>query len=359
MESVPEVGRAKEVKLWSPGTELPSERALCVYWSIENDSLGFQIQVRDRPATRRGILSIVSLVYDPLGAASPFVLIAKSILQGLCKRQIGWDEEITSADLRHWNDWLSQLQGLENVTIKRCYKPQNFGNVVFCQLHSFSDASDMSLGMVFYLRLVHDSGQVQCSFPLGKARVAPLKAVTVPRMELTAAAVAVRLCKMILEQLGYSIDRTFYWTDSTSVLRYIANRNLRFHTFVTNRLAVIYEATQVDQWHCENTKHNSADCASRGMAITNFVQHFLWFNGPDFLWKAESEWPSFPQDTTMTVDYAEVKKMVNTIPTVISESCDGMERLMASFSDWSKLKRVTGWLMIDMDNLQLAVKRTR
>ncbi|XP_014667133.1 PREDICTED: uncharacterized protein LOC106808794 [Priapulus caudatus] len=164
---------------------------------------------------------------------------------------------------------------------------------------------------------------------------------------------------MISEQLGYSIDRTFYWTDSASVLRYIANRNLRFHTFVANRLAVIHEATQVDQWHYVNTKQNPADCASRGMAITNFVRHSLWLNGPDFLWKAESEWPSFPQDTTMTVDDAEVKKMVNTIPTVISESCDGMERLMASFSDWSKLKRITGWLMIAMDNLRLAVKWTR
>jgi hypothetical protein len=73
---------------------------------------------------------------------------------------------------------------------------------------------------------------------LGKSRVAPLKSVTIPRMELTAATSLVRLCGMITREIEYSIDDIFYWTDSMSVLRYIMNTKTRFHTFVANRLAV-------------------------------------------------------------------------------------------------------------------------
>ncbi|XP_069129179.1 uncharacterized protein [Argopecten irradians] len=246
------------------------------------------INVKDQPPTRRGILSMVSSVYDPLGIASPFILTAKSILQNLCKQGICWDDDITDADLRKWSTWISQLHELENVEVERCYKPSDFGNVTSVQLHSFSDASDTGLGMVFYLRFIDETGRIHCSFLLGKSRVAPLKTATVPRMELTVASSAVKLCKMIKEELGFPINETFYWTDSTSVLRYIANKNARFHTFVANRVSVIREATEENQWRYVNTKENPADCASRGLSIGKFRQNLQWINGPDFLWKSES-----------------------------------------------------------------------
>ena len=113
------------------------------------------------------------------------------------------------------------------------HKGDTFGEVISCQLHGFANASDVGLGMVFYLRLVDDTGRIHCSVVLGKAR---LKTVTIPRMELTAAASLVRLCKMVTEQVNYTIDRVLYWTDSTSVLRNIVNKNLRFHTFIATAL---------------------------------------------------------------------------------------------------------------------------
>ena len=81
-----------------------------------------------------------------------------------------------------------------------------------------------------------DNGKMHCSFVLGKSRVAPLKTITVPRMELTAAARTVSLSKVILEELDYNIDKVYFWTDSMTVLRYIFNRNARYHTFVANVL---------------------------------------------------------------------------------------------------------------------------
>ena len=108
--------------------QLPIERALGVRWDVESDTFGFKISVKDRPATRRGILSVVSSVYDPLGFAAPFILPAKALLQDLCRKNLGWDEPISDEDLIRWRNWL------EDLRVNRCFKPINFGEVS-SQLH--------------------------------------------------------------------------------------------------------------------------------------------------------------------------------------------------------------------------------
>jgi hypothetical protein len=119
--------------------------------------------------------------------------------------------------------------------------------------------------MVIYLRLRNQKGAIHCAFVLGKSRVAPLKAITIPRMELTAAMVAVKFSKLVFKEIDMEINKTYFWTDNTSVLKYIANKSARFHTFVVNRLAFIHEATSVQDCNYINSKQNPADCASRGM----------------------------------------------------------------------------------------------
>ena len=165
---------------------------------------------------------------------------------------------------------LNQLDELENIQLPRCYKPVDFGYVRSCQLHCFSDASELGYGMVCYLRLIDDSGRIHCAFILGKSRVAPLKKITIPRLELTAAAKAVQLSHLVIQELSYEIHKIVFWTDSMSVIRYINNQKSRFHTFVANRLELIQEATNPEQWRYINTKLNPADHASRGMKIANF-----------------------------------------------------------------------------------------
>lgn len=73
---------------------LPIERALGVQWFVESDELHFRAELKDRPLTRRGILSTVSSVYDPLGLISPFLLQGKRILQGICKDGAHWDDPL-------------------------------------------------------------------------------------------------------------------------------------------------------------------------------------------------------------------------------------------------------------------------
>ncbi|CAG2252827.1 unnamed protein product [Mytilus edulis] len=351
VQSIPEKDCARNIEEWNCGDDSLTDRALGVYWYIKDDKLGFHINIKEKPSTRRGILSIVSSIYDPIGIVSPFVLTAKSILQGLCKKEIGWDEEIPNTELSSWNKWLSQLKGLENIKIDRCYKPQHFKAIVSCQLHCFADASDKGYGCVFYIRLVDEEGSIQCSFLLGKSRVAPLKSMTIPRMELTAATSAVRLGNMIIREIEYSFDDIYYYTDSMSVLRYIANSKTRFHTFVANRLAVIHEATKVNQWHYVGTKENPADLASRGATIEQFNRNPQWLRGPDFLWDKDIKFPQCTEDTSFIGNDPEVKKPV-AVCTV--ESFEGMERLISYFSNWERLVTITARFVLAANHFRNA-----
>ena len=111
---------------------------------------------------------MISSIYDPLGFVAPFHFTVKVLLQDLCRKQLGWDDKIPEEDLRHWGIWLKELPKLEQFTIERCFKPTNFGSVISCQLHHFSDASMIAYGAVSYLRLVNAKNKVHCSFVMGK-----------------------------------------------------------------------------------------------------------------------------------------------------------------------------------------------
>lgn len=120
-------------------------------WNVESDTFGFTIAIKDKPVTRRGILSVVSSIYDPLGFAAPFILIAKEILQDLCRMNLGWDDQIPEDHLKR-ETWLRGLHKLETLKINRCFRPSGLSDVVTTELHHFSDASQQGYGAVSYLR---------------------------------------------------------------------------------------------------------------------------------------------------------------------------------------------------------------
>ena len=201
MMSVSPEDRAKEIKGLSID-KLPIERALGVHWCIESDAFKFRIELKDKPCTRRGILATVSTIFDPLGLIAPVVLVGKQILQEICHGK-GWDEPIDGEVLAKWERWRSQLPLLEQLDIPRNFKPPHFGRIVTAQLHNMSDASQTGYGQCSYLRLVDENSRIHCSLVLGKARVAPLRSVTIPRLELTAATVSVRVASVLKEELDY------------------------------------------------------------------------------------------------------------------------------------------------------------
>ena len=161
IESVPEKDRSKEIKNLNLQLDsLPVERALGMSWNIENDTLNFRITLKDLPLTRRGILATVSSIYDPLGLVSPLLLHGKRILQQIVADNKSWDEGVSQEQRSAWEKWRKDLQVLEEIEIKRSFKPSHFGKIVSAQIHHFSDASEVGYGEASYLRLLDDQGQI-------------------------------------------------------------------------------------------------------------------------------------------------------------------------------------------------------
>lgn len=254
---------------------------------------------------------------------------------------------------------MAGLTSIGELSVDRCLKPKNFGVLTSVQLHHFSDASESGYGCVTYLRLTNARHEVHTSFIMGKSRVAPLKQTTMPRMELTAAVLAVRMDKLLKEELQLKLETSIFWTDSTSTLKYIQNENKRFKTFVANRVNIIREMTKVEQWKYINTKQNPADCASRGLKASTLLNSSTWLNGPEFLKSQESEWPK--SDLVSPIedeDDVEVKKNVLIMNIVVKEQDNPTRTFIHHHSRWSKLNRAVAWLLKLKDTLlNLSQKR--
>ena len=125
-----------------------TERALGVQWNVQSDIFGYKITEKERPMTRRGILSIICSVYDPLGFVSPCILPAKAIQQDLCLKGLRWDDQIPERCKQKWQSWLKELPKLEQFEIPRCFKPPNCSEIQRCELHHFSNASSQGYGAV-------------------------------------------------------------------------------------------------------------------------------------------------------------------------------------------------------------------
>ena len=154
--------------------------------------------------------------------------------------------------------------------------PADFGRPVKYELHHFCDASLSAYDSVSYLRAVNAEGKIHCTLLLGKSRLAPIRQMTIPRLELCAAVIAVRMDRMLSRELTLEIQDSVFWTDSMIVLQYIYTRSKRFQTFVANRLSVIPDGSVPNQWRKVGTKENPADDVSRGLRGVEMVSSDRW-----------------------------------------------------------------------------------
>ncbi|XP_030596228.1 uncharacterized protein LOC115787620 [Archocentrus centrarchus] len=357
LQSIAEDQWAKDLKeLNLDRDNLPVERALGLLWCVESDSFRFKMEVKQQSLTRRGMLSTTSSVYDPLGFLSPVTLPAKMMQQELCRRGCGWDDALPADILKQWERWLEEIKLLAFFKVERCIKPKGFGGLKHSQLHHFADASKDGYGAVTYIRLRDCKDHVHVAFLLGKARVTPLKSVTIPRLELTAAVLAARVDVMLRAELEMQLDESVFWTDSTAVLKYINNEDKRFYTFVANRISTIREISNPSQWKHIGSKDNPADAASRGMKVPDFLKNHSWVKGPSFLWRAEEEWP---EDFVGKVDSddPEIRQEAWVNSTAI-DSLNATDQLMTYFSDWRKLKVSVAWFL-RLKGLLLQLSRQR
>ncbi|KAL6471900.1 hypothetical protein MHYP_G00205500 [Metynnis hypsauchen] len=207
------------------------------------------------------------------------------------------------------------------------------------------DASETGYGTMSYLLQNNKSNRVHCTLVMAKARVAPLKPITVPRMELAAATMAARMDKTLRSELQLQLKESVFWSDSTTVLKYIRNRTSRYRTFVANRVETILKLSEVKQWRYVNTSKNPADHVSRGLKVHAFMQNETWIQGPDFLTKPEDEWPQNPDNPeNLTTEDPEVRDVIVSA-TATEEQVDTVQQFLEHYSSWFRLRKAVAWIL--------------
>ena len=181
----------------------------------------------------------------------------KKILQELCKINFSWDDADSDDYIVEWEKWKKELRLIENLKMERCFKPSKFGKVIDCSLHHFSDASQDGYGQMTYLRIVDEKGYINCSLVMTKSRVPLTKFVSIPRLELTATALSIKVSTMLRRELTiHPTIEEYFWTDNEVVLGYVNNDAKCFKIFVTNTVQLIRENSDVNQWMYVDSRSN-------------------------------------------------------------------------------------------------------
>lgn len=165
-------------------------------------------------------------LYDPLGLAAPVIIKGKQLLRSLttelsASQPNAWDLPLPAECRPVWENWCHSLRALEDIKVPRPYSGKALKTAARTELHTFCDASEMAIGAVSYLRIIQNTGEVQVAFVLGKAKLTPTHATTIPRLELCAAVLGVELSELINEELQQKPDSVSYYSDSKVVLSYI------------------------------------------------------------------------------------------------------------------------------------------
>ncbi|XP_042281759.1 uncharacterized protein LOC121906755 [Thunnus maccoyii] len=270
------------------GEAVLTQRSLGLLWEIKSDTFTFSVAHDSKPFTRRGVLSTVNSVFDPLGFLAPVTIQGRALLRELTAELSDWDTTLPEDKLSKWQVWQNSLMDLRHLHVPRTYTTASLAKAVHVELCVFSDASTKAIGAVAYLKTVQEDGETHVGFVMGKAKLAPQSEPTIPRLELCAAVLAVEMADLIRDELDLKLDSMNFFTDSKVVLGYIFNESRRFYVYVHNRVQRIRQTTKPDQWHYVRTEDNPADYASRSVPASLLAQT-MWFTGPDFLLNPPNE----------------------------------------------------------------------
>ncbi|XP_060868578.1 uncharacterized protein LOC132943558 [Metopolophium dirhodum] len=264
-------------------------KILGMHWNPTQDYFSYHYHSPSLTTTKRSVLSDMARIFDPLGFLAPVTFLAKYVMQLLWTSGIGWDDLVPEQILTIWKRYQQELKSIQTLTIPRRITID--GHPTY-ELHTFSDSSEKGYAAVVYLRCISGS-TIQCHLITAKSKVAPLKHVTIPRLELCGTLLAAKLLHSVHHIFAsiISITTMHAWTDSTTALSWIKSSPHRWATFVANRTSQLQELTPPSIWRYVPTNDNPADCASRGLYPSEVLHHPLWWSGPRFLYQDHNTWP--------------------------------------------------------------------
>ncbi|XP_048256637.1 uncharacterized protein LOC125382165 [Haliotis rufescens] len=303
LECIPVADRLSEINIQM--TELPSVKALGLLWNAESDRFQFCYNIKNDhfQMSKRAFLREIAKIFDPLGLLAPFTIRAKIILQHIWVSGVGWDDSLHPDLEEKVLQWYRELADLKSLYFPRWIEFRT--EIANPRLHVFVDASQDAFGAVIYLVSVNEH-RTASQLVAAKSHVAPLKAISVPRLELMAAVLGVKLLLAIAKGLEMSPYDARIWSDSMNVLWWIKSHSRSFKPFVANRVGFIQEVTKPSQWMHVPTKLNTADILTKGCKPETLGTK-AWLQGPEFLKLDVSQWPKQDMRRKEELDLEEIE----------------------------------------------------
>ncbi|XP_064482953.1 uncharacterized protein LOC135395790 [Ornithodoros turicata] len=320
------------------------QKVLGIPWNTETDSLMPNLEavktfVATSPVTKRNILQGTARLFDPLGFLNPFTFRARSMFQDLGKKKVGWDEDIPCDAQQKWSEWCNELSTLSALEIPRCVVPANASAF---QMHIFCDASPLGYGAVAYLRTANTKGEISTHLILSKTRLAPIKQLSLPRLELMGMLIGARMLTYLQRTLYKLQFDYFMWTDSMIALWWIRRRPTEWKVFVSNRVKEIQRLTEISHWaHCPGTE-NPADHLTRGITALKLISSQSWWHGPKWLAGDCGCWPNdfVEQDPRTDEERLQCQALLQVALQQWSPLLD-----LDAFGKYSRVLRTTAWIL--------------
>nr|CAI5825554.1 unnamed protein product [Callosobruchus analis] len=325
-----------------------NNKTLGICWNAVKDTMQYSVRSKVDHCdvfSKRSILSSVCQIFDPLGLIGPVVITGKLIIQELWKLKISWDDAVPPEIKQRWITFERDLECLNNLRIpRRCLITNN----TLIELHGFCDASERAYGACIYIRSFSASVGYSSNILCAKTRVAPLKLVSLPRLELCGAVLLANLAKRVCSALNINFDRKYYYTDSMVALAWIKGEPTRWKTFVANRVSEIQGLTSSCEWYHIASEDNPADVLSRSLPPSQLENHNLWWHGPKWLTQENSSWKV---SSNIKIDLAvpEQRKLGNNQNVVLN--------LIDKFSSFLRLQRVLAYVLRFLNSCKMQNKR--
>ncbi|XP_075167684.1 uncharacterized protein LOC142239804 [Haematobia irritans] len=280
-----------------------SAKTLGIRWNALSDAFYFTpITFSEDPSyTNREVLSQISKLFDPAGWLSPIVIVAKILMQRIWMERTDWDSVISPDSLVIWKTFQNNYPFIEKIRIPRWINFSPEGEVEF---HGFSDASEKAYSAAIYIRVTYPNA-IDTRLVTSKTKVAPLKTLSIPRLELCGATLLAEMFDHLIPNFDVQNYTIFCWTDSSIVLSWLSKPPCCWTTFVANRVSKITQVVESSRWFHVDSRHNPADIASRGYSLQELLKCKLWWEGPNWLSKPSKDWPKFSKET---IDETQLEK---------------------------------------------------
>ena len=258
-------------------------------WQPNLDNFQFIPSVENTPAvwTKRKVASKIAQLFDPLGLLGPVIVSARIVMKDLWRLKLEWDVPLPSEQENKWHKWYSSLEAIGEIKIPRWIGyTKEYKSI---QLHGFADASLEAYGAAIYLRVESNLG-IKSQLIVARSKVSPMKVQTIPKLELLAARLLAEVAKDVIATFVEMDLQVTLWTDSKDVLHWLDKHPSEWEIFVANRCSQIMDLVPETCWKHVPTDENPADLISRGVLPSELKSLPLWWDGPSWLKKPETEW---------------------------------------------------------------------